>query len=313
MTPLLAQQEYLIKRINPCATLQDLCAFPSYFEIETVHDCNARCRMCPALKQGRPKQCMDSALFEKIVTEIALHNKKVLRVNLFRDGEPLMDPQLEARVALCKEVRIPCVSVTSNMSLTTQDRAELLLKAGLDMIDMSIDGFSATTFENIRRGLKYTEVLQNALTFIKTRNALHSACKIRVRMVLQESNKHEWEAFSAFWSQQLGPQDTVMNHPIHNWGAQLQQFTPVKDSYQNQVPCVALWSLMPIFADGTVPLCNVDFNASEHMGNVQEHSIAHIWTSLAMQQWRELHLAGERQKMRLCVDCNAWDEPNYMR
>lgn len=305
-------QEYLVRRINPTSNLQKLAHFPSFFEIETVHDCNARCRMCPALKNGREKQCMSDSLFKKIIEEIAPNAASVRRVNLFRDGEPLLDPALEDRVQMCKEAGIDCVSVTSNMSLTTPDRAEKLLQAGLDMLDMSIDGFSRETFEYIRCGLKYTDVLNNALSFVRMRDAMHASCKIRVRMVLQESNLHEWKDFSAFWSQQLGPHDIVMNRPIHNWGNQLQHFTSVNASSQKQVPCVALWSLMPIFADGTVPLCNVDFDAQENLGNVQEQNIAEIWTSAAMQGYRNTHFLGHRDAMVLCNGCNAWDESNYI-
>ncbi len=67
----------------------------------------------------------------------------------------------------------------------------------------SIDGFSRRTFEKIRVGLKFKEVVKNCLNFIKLRDTGNYKTTIRVRMVLQDENISELGKFLNYWKQFL--------------------------------------------------------------------------------------------------------------
>lgn len=303
-----AFHEYLTRRINPGGTYQELLTFPSYLEIETVNACNARCPMCTIADWERGHAPMRDQLYEKIAAELIDHAEEIKRVSLYRDGEPLLDRKLPQRVAMLKEGGIKNVMISTNVSLLNEARSKDLLHAGLDTVIMSIDSLDKEVFESIRVRLNFEEVMENALRFIELRKEIRPQTKIWVRLIRQESNKNEWPDFHKYWSQRLLDHDRVYFHNIFNWGGQLKGFKPIAGSFEPNLPCVALWSLLVIFCNGDVPLCNVDFNNKYPTGSVLTNSIEELWQSKTMLQRRKWHLTGHKATISLCENCNVWDE-----
>ena len=286
-------------------TLPELVKFPRYFEIETVNACNARCPMCTIDDWDRRDGLMKSDLFEKIAEEIGQHSEEVKRVHLYRDGEPLLDKRLSAKVHALKSRWVKRVGISTNAALLDEEKAEGLLLAGLDEIILSVDSLVPSVYESIRVNLDFEEVMANCLRFIELRNSMDSSCQVWVRMIRQESNKDEWPQFESFWKNQLRKTDRVDYRNLHNWGNQLVRFKPIVQA-DTEKPCVALWSLMVIFADGAVPRCNCDFNNKHPLGNVRDSSIADLWQSELQNRLRDAHMAGKREG--ICNGCNVWAE-----
>lgn len=308
-------ETYLSQRISKSETYSDLLKFPRYIEIETVNVCNARCPMCTIEDWERPakpgsSRMMGDELFKKIADQIIENKDQVKRVSLYRDGEPLIDKKLAERVAYLKKGGVDQTCISTNVSLLTPDKARDLLHAGLDTIILSIDSLKKEVYESIRVRLKFEEVLANALSLIELRNEIRPETKIWVRMIRQESNKDEWPSYFDFWKTKLNlsSKDRCYFHNLFNWGNQLEGFRPIAKSFEPGLPCVALWSLMVIFTDGRVPLCNVDYNQKFPIGDATKDSLKSIWQSKLLNEKRELHLKGEKAKISICDNCNVWDE-----
>jgi sulfatase maturation enzyme AslB (radical SAM superfamily) len=302
-------REYLVRRVSPDERYDDLLRYPRYVEVETVNACNARCPMCTIEDWTRDSPTMKADLFRKISDDLVAHADVLKRVSLYRDGEPLLDKKLPERIAILKDGGIRQVTISSNIGLLSEKIAKALLEARLDVIIMSIDSLQKDVFESIRVRLDFDEVLTNALRFIELRNRIRPETKIWMRMIRQESNRNEWPAYEAFWKGKLSPSDRIYFHNIFNWGDQLDGFRPMAMSYEPRLPCVSLWSLLVIFANGDVPLCNVDYNNKYPTGSVLTHSIAELWQSKIMSERRQLHLDGKKECISLCGKCNVWDEP----
>lgn len=301
-------KEYLVSRISPQETYDDLLGFPRYLEIETVNTCNARCPMCTISDWKRKSLPITDSLFNKIASEVVQYADKIKRVTLYRDGEPLIDKKLPLRIAFFKERGIKSTSISTNVSLLTEERAKDLLSAGLDIIIMSIDSLQKEVYEKIRLGLCFEEVMHNARSFIELRDKMRPQTQIWMRMIRQEDNFEEWPLYHNYWSKFLLPGDRVYYHNIFNWGGQLRSFKPVNKSYEPNLPCVALWSLMVIFSNGDVPLCNSDYNNKYPLGSVARNSIQELWQSKLMQERRQFHLDGRKDSIDICGNCNVWDE-----
>lgn len=282
-------------------------SFPRYFEIETVNACNARCPMCTIDDWDRRDGLMDAPLFEKIADEIGEHAEVVKRVALYRDGEPLIDKGLSKKVANLKWQGIQRVGISTNAALLSEEKAESLLLAGIDEVLLSVDSLVPSVYEGIRVGLKFEEVMTNCIKFIELRDTMQSDCQIWMRMIRQESNYKEWPDYEEFWRARLRDTDRVDYRNIHNWGAQLVNFRPVSKP-QTDRPCIALWSLMVIFANGDVPLCNVDYHNRHPLGNVREQSIASLWQSHEQHARRSKHMNGQRDEIDICRGCTVWSE-----
>ena len=121
----------------------------------------------------------------------------------------------------------------------------------------------------------------------------------------------EFDAYKTFWEGQESYNsklDRIYYHNVFDWGGQLDGFKAVSNNTERWLPCVALWSLMPIFANGDVPMCNVDFNGTHKVGNVVNSSIKEIWCGEDLANIRELHLQGAKSSINMCKDCNVWEE-----
>ncbi len=301
-------KSYIVNRVSPGTNYEDLLMFPKYFEMETINVCNAKCVMCP-LPESRRKPMADD-LFTKISSEIIKHSETVKRVALYRDGEPLLDPKLPERIRVFKEGGIQRVGISTNVSLLNEKKATAILNAGLDEVIFSIDSLDKSVFEAIRVGLKFEIVLKNALNFIDLRNKIHPETQVWVRMVRQEANEYEWDEYEEFWKKRLADTDRVNYHNVHNWGGQLEGYETGKDNTEKNTPCIALWSLMPIFSDGTVPLCNVDYRLIHKVGDLNRSTIADLWTASRLSSIRKLHLNQKKDTIEICRNCNAWTLPS---
>jgi radical SAM protein with 4Fe4S-binding SPASM domain len=302
-------KEYLRRSISPQETFEDLLRYPRYVEVETVNACNARCPMCTIAEWERKTPTMKGDLFRKIADDLIAHRGELKRVSLYRDGEPLLDKNMADRIAVLKDGGIPQVTISTNVSLLNERISRDLLAAGLDIIIMSIDSLKKDVYEKIRARLVFEEVLENARAFIRLRDEINQKTQIWIRMIRQQENSGEWPSYYAYWKDILSPADRVYYHNIFNWGGQLKSFQPLAASHEPNLPCVSLWSLLVIFANGDVPMCNIDFNKAYPIGSVRNASIEELWQSDAFWQHRVKHMANQKASISLCENCNVWDEP----
>ncbi|MCE9613758.1 MAG: SPASM domain-containing protein [Lentisphaerae bacterium] len=283
----------------------DLLRFPKYVDLDTVNQCNARCVMCGVNFAGRPKTVMADSLFARLAAELGRHTDDVLRVGLAVNCEPLLDPQLERRVALLKAAGVRQTYVSTNASLLTAERARALLEAGLDVMYISIDSLVPSVFEAIRRGLRFDTVYRNICDYIRLKHERRPEGVVGIRMVQMDANRDEAEAFVAHWSALLGPRDHVSVSQAYNWG-RAQGFQPTAEASTNGTPCRALWSSLVIGVDGKVPLCCMDSAAGTLLGDAAEQTLDEIWHGEPLARMRARHLEDRRGELPLCASCTLW-------
>jgi len=301
-------ESYLNRRINKGSEFKNLLKYPSYIEIETVNACNARCPMCTINDWERNYPIMKDNVFDKISDDLIENKRFLKRVSLYRDGEPLIDKKLPNRINKFFINGIKNTSIATNVSLLNEKRSVDILEAGLGLVIMSIDSLKKEVFEKIRVRLNFEEVKENAINFLKLRDKINPECRVWIRMIRQEENKDEWDDYYNFWKKYVSDQDRVYYHNIFNWGGHLDGFKSIEKSFEPNLPCVALWSLMVFFANGDVPLCNVDYNNKYPTGSIMQNSVSELWQSKIMDARRKLHMNDKKQDISLCVNCNVWDE-----
>ncbi|TVM04134.1 MAG: molybdenum cofactor biosynthesis protein MoaB [Candidatus Brocadia sp. WS118] len=299
---------FLKQKLN-LDTFADYLQFPLYYEIETVNACNASCKMCTVNKwreSGNP--LMSPELFKKMADELIQYKDIVRTINLCRDGEPLMDKNLEGKIAYLKKGGIRHITFSTNAALLTKKRALSLLDCGLDEIMFSIDGLKKETFEKIREGLKFEKIVGNVLQFIKLRDSMVSKLKIRVRMVIQRENVSEVEEWGKYWRSVLQRQDSVHAKNVHSWANKLENYIPVKETGKLSTPCTSTFSTMIIRYNGDVTICPLDYDFKFVNGNINEQDIKDVWHHGAhFKKFRELHLQGLRDEFDFCRGCRLWD------
>ena len=143
-----------------------------WLNIEFTSICDLQCKMC-ALDRSQPKGFMDEKLFEKILNEITASDQlKVENISLWLGGETLLHPKFSRMLEILSfkrnEVKdFPYVTLLTNATSLQGKRADALL--GTDAIDcilFSIDGGTKESFESLRRGAKWENVLKNIREFL---------------------------------------------------------------------------------------------------------------------------------------------------
>lgn len=167
--------------------------------------CNLGCVMCnPALSSTLRRQAgmpalvspYDDAFFDDLAAFLP-----DLVYAKFLGGEPFLIPEHHRVWDLLEEGRgRPRIQVTTNGTVWTE-RVERVVSTFLTDITISMDGFTAATYEAIRRGSSHAEVVANVARFRAACAA--SGAQLRFCFCLMTGNWFELGAFLR-WAEELG-------------------------------------------------------------------------------------------------------------
>jgi radical SAM protein with 4Fe4S-binding SPASM domain len=275
--------------------------YPKTFSIETFLGCNARCIMCSVNEWSRDHGVMEMKLYDNIIEQVRSFKNEVYQFALFLDGEPLLDNYLHTRIEKAKIANIPNVGFTTNAFLFNKDdKIKKILNSNPDWIVVSFDSLIKENYEKIRLRLKFDRVFSNILNLINERNKYKKKTSICLRYIEQDINKNEFKEYFNFFSKKLNNDlDEIHFAKSHNWGG-ANEFG-IKNGNSK---CEFIYNRFVIMKDGTVPLCCIDFNAKEKMGNIKNDSILNIFNSQKWNNYRELHSKNLRCKIEICKNCD---------
>lgn len=277
---------YDIKKYNLC---------PDIIKLESSNLCNAQCLHCPQTKLKRPKGIMSYELFVEIAQQAARLGIRKFQLSYF--GEPLIDPDIIKKIRYAKQLPFEQVRIYTNASLLTTDMADALLDAGLDVINISVDGLSKDEYEKIRTPLSYDVLLQNIHTFIMKRDERNKKkpCVV-INHVAMNATSSQTAEFLKLWRQRA---DIVKIHTEHNWGGHL------KNAHSERVrPCSVPWSQMIIHWNGKIGLCCQDALGSVILGDLSHETLKEAWHNEQREQMRRYHLDRNFAAAGVCSSCN---------
>lgn len=284
---------YLINRIqfNYLCKLHIKTNFPPHVDIEPTMQCNMKCPMCFQQHMRIPKECfLDFDLYKKIIDECAENN--LYSIRLCHRGEPLLHPRIVEMIRYAKKRGVKEVFTLTNGLLLNEKLILDLFEAGLDWLQLSIDG-AYSTYEKIRYPAKFEEIC----TKVKLLHKIRKEQK-RLRPII-------W--IQSLWS-------AVKDNPQEF----IKLFTPFVDKiafhvdfdYEHRFEkdphfiCYRLWHRMMIMADGIVPMCNSDFLKDEIIGDMRKQTIKEIWNGEKLMRIRKLNLERRRMELAPCSLCN---------
>ena len=158
----------------------------AFFEVSAR--CNIRCEMCAinydsrySARSGRPP-FLTPDLFARLRPIFPT----LVRAYLFGLGEPTLNPNLVDYVA---ELSGSGAEVWFNTNATRIDEtmADRLARAGADRITVSIDGATAPTYEKIRRGARFADVLRGIRALV-TAQQRYGRPRVDLSFVAMASN-----------------------------------------------------------------------------------------------------------------------------
>ncbi len=161
--------------------------------VEPSSACNLNCKMC--FRNGwinEKQELMTDEIWENVICSIQ-RCKDIETVMFAGMGEPLTHRNIFNMV---KDVSALNISPHLLTNGTMLDRActDKLLECGLDMLWISIDGFSKEGYERIQIGSRY-DLIHNNLKYF---SSCKGKCKLGITFVVMRENQDELRKINSF-------------------------------------------------------------------------------------------------------------------
>jgi len=251
---------------------------------------------------------MDFHVFQQIVDEMA---PQVKATTLHIWGEPLIHPRIVDMVAYCREKGLRS-EISTNATLLTEEKAQQLLEAGLDAIYLCQDGLRPETYESIRVNADFERTNANIRRFIELKQAGGFHTFVNVQIIRMQQTEEEIAEFVRNWS--IPGVDRVQVKAFDSWGGQIEEINALRPDDPRlpakRFPCPNLWYHVHIYWDGSLAMCDRDFNLDFPLGNViDDDGVVRVmknWNGPRMQELRRRHVEGDLDDVKPCNTCTEW-------
>lgn len=280
--------------------------FPLVLNVEPTNACNLKCYICPRNKSGREVGYMDFGLYTRIIDQCREY-RQLRMLNFHKDGESLLHPKLFEMIKYAKDSNVARVlHLNTNAVCLEGDNIENFLISGIDDVTISLDAYYPETFEKIKGRALLGKVENNVVNLFRTRDRLKLKKPfIRIKIMEFEDTYGEIEDFIKKW-QDIA--DDVQVTGLHDWSGSIEDVEVTDEVHVkgSRFPCVLLWYTMAINWDGNVSICNLDWDLSGIIGDVNKKPLHEIWNGERIKQIRKDNLMGKYGKTDVCRDCVVW-------
>lgn len=313
----------LLLKLSTKFKLARIRAYPLNMHMETVNVCNLRCPACATGMNalGRPQGFMDFWKYERVMQECGPY---LNLVGLHLYGEPLLHKQILSFIRSAKLNGVRHVEFSTNANIKMTDSEILsLVKSGLNLLIVSIDGTDQATYEIYRKGGKLLMAIEFVQTIVAAKKALGTLLPvIEIQFIVMKHNMHQigsaeslaqylevdsfrTKMFDATFAdigieeaKRLLPEGEVDTH--YRWvdGKMVSAFATNKNF------CPFVWDTATLTWDGHMIPCVFDEKASTvvgdafHLGN----KFMDVWNSDKFVAFRKSILK-HRKAIPLCKEC----------
>ncbi|MDF1561775.1 MAG: radical SAM protein [Deltaproteobacteria bacterium] len=287
--------------------------FPKTVTIDTTNFCNLKCSMCAHKEMQREQGRMEWGLYTKIIDEIAAKAPDT-RVLLAFFGEPLLLRKhdegredlrsIDSMIRYAKDAGCEDVAINTNGVLLDSEMAHRLTGAGLDRMYVGIDATTSETYDKVRVGGVYSEVVANVRNFLELQQKQpgNRRCYVQVQFIEMDENAHELEGFIKLWK---GSGADIKVRKKVTWTGMVDAVSGGAEKGDRHL-CYWAMNTLAITHVGDVTMCSADPEARFVAGNVREQSLEEVWTG-RMKELRQQHRRGEWGALPFpCNDCDDW-------
>lgn len=285
---------------------------PFVIFVDPADACNFKCTFCPTgdrelmQKVGRPFKVMDFELYKKIIDDIAAFERPIKVLRLYKDGEPLLNQNLPEMIRYAK--KSGCaekIDTTTNASLLTHELSLQLIDAGLDRINISIEGVNEAQYKSFSKvHINYEKLVENIKFFYENRKECEVLVKINGDMLTQEEKELFLDTFGNYCDR------IYIEHVMSCWpefdikGIEINQSVGIYGQEIKEVSvCPYPFYSFSINSDGTVSTCFLDWSRKLIIGDAKVQSVKSIWIGKAMREYQRMFLEARRKEHPVCRDC----------
>ncbi len=289
---------------------------PFSLSIEPTTACNLGCPECPSgLKQfTRPTGKLDLELHKEMLNQV---KKSVFYINYYFQGEPFLHPQFLDLIQEAKKARI-YTATSTNAHFISKEKANEIVKSGLDRLIISIDGLTQETYEQYRVHGLLEKVIEGSKHLVEAKEQLNSKTPHLIFQFLAvKPNEHEIPAVFSL-AKELGIDEvrikTAQFYDFENGNSlmpQNEKYSRYKRTSSGKYKlkgnpgnhCWRMWSGSVFTWDGKVVPCCFDKDAQHTIGTLNAQSFQEIWNSKKYRDFRQAILSN-RKEIDICSNCS---------
>jgi len=275
--------------------------------VEINNTCNIDCLMCKTSLATRKKGKMADEMLKHILGRFG--EMEIIGVELHTIGDPLANPNLRAVMTELRKNGLTTAITTNALLLHRHHKTLLEFRDVCRGMTVSIDGATPATYERIRFGGKWADLMRNVEI---ARTELKGKIPLRTNTVVSRDNLSEMglliETFRDFVDEPsrdmtfgfigaLSPDttyfDAVNLMPRHT---------------KKNVGCRFV-SGTSLFAhiDGRASVCCRDYDGSLVIGDLKTQTVREIWESAPLASLQKAHESGDLKAFPLCDNCHTVD------
>ncbi len=267
---------------------------PYEWEIDTTNICQLKCPLCHTGKGTihRDQGVMDFDLFTKVVDQI---KHSCLWLTLYSWGEPLLNQRIHEYIEYAHKQKIATI-ISSNLNKPlTPLMAEQVIRSGLDVMIVSLDGITQDVYEVYRVNGHLDRVLENLrLLDQKKRESGSKTPYIEWQFIVMRQNEHQLEEAKAL-AGELGVDSLVFKKVDFPHGeddpAEAERWLPRQHpEYLREDPfykpyqedgqvCWRLWRSAVVNWDGGFAPCCYLTDKTQDFGDLNDFSVKKVWNN----------------------------------
>lgn len=273
-------------------------AKPIKLVLEATNVCNLNCPGCftGVGENGRIRSAVGMDFFQRILDELG---DTLIEIEFYNWGEPLLCKSIYAMIEAASAQGI-ATRLSTNFSVPFDEaKAEALVRSGLSICGVSLDGATQENYEKYRRGGDLELVLRNAKMVIDAKRRLGSATpRMTWSYHVFAHNIDEVDA-SRSKAAEMGFDEHFASKGL-TYGAEWDDtrynyFPPV----YTPIRCNFLWYYAVIHNDGGVAPCCGSFYHEDDLGRLSAgegqpgaRTFAEVWNNGAFRAVRGLFASG---------------------
>ena len=275
--------------------------------IEPTSHCQLSCDMCPHGDMSRIKGFMDWNLYCKIIDDIrAIGPIRKLHMQVL--GESFLHPRMVDMINYAEGVAHELHVNTNGLPFKDPALRKAIIESSLSSLTFSINAFTRETYEKMQGRDKFEECVDAFSKLIVDQQLAtpgghgpNVGPQLLAKMVLCDTNRHEWELFKAYW-ERFGAYKAVYKETMDWHGSKEEYSRNFHDKIRWR--CHYLWNNMTILWDGNVVPCCIDWDGEVSFGNAKDAHLLDIFTGTTACLFRNDH----KWKMyaELCKNCDYW-------
>ncbi len=284
---------------------------PIELSVEATNICNLECPACftGVGENGRARSHMSLELYRKLMGEVGPY---LFEVEFHNWGEPLLAKHLVPMITEAHEAGIR-TTLSTNFSLPfTAERAEAIVRAGLDVLGVSIDGARQETYEQYRVGGRLETVLANCRLVRDAKERLGSTTPQLVWEFHVFAHNTDDIALAGTLARELGMELAV----VKGWVAGPEWDPERRFNYFGDpapIPCKYLWHHAVVNNDGGAAPCCGTYYREDDMGQLAgtpgapgSATFQEVWNSDRFQAARRFftdRTGSDEDRAHICFEC----------